>query len=210
MRRFGVGLATVALCACTSIRPVAVLDHRFDAPQAGSLLHVEAERCRPFLFGFIPLKRPFWTEDVIGEATGNPKATLYGLTVDARRTGWLFGSTQCVRVAGWADSVEVRTSPGGPASAPEGPPKVETTPRMSDPVGALLLALHAELGTSWPRSDAAVQRNRKQAEAALEEGWSLAELLEALAAVRKMSPADAGLHWLLRDARAWLRHRGDG
>lgn len=79
--------------SCTSVKPVAVLGHGFAEP--GRKVHVEAERCRPYLFGFIPLKKPFWTSDVIRDATGTEAVPLDGLTVDSRSTFWVLGSTRC-------------------------------------------------------------------------------------------------------------------
>lgn len=125
-------LVCLALTACKYITPIDMYASSLPATQVPEhVQEVTARRCRPFLFGAIPLRKNYLFADLVSDAGGGPHAALYGVTTDQERIIWVVGYTQCTRLHAWIDRADVVPAPVVPTAA-----RVERVRPVQEPVEA--------------------------------------------------------------------------
>lgn len=167
---------------------------------------VEVKRCRPLLFGFIPLRPDYGMQDLISEAAQRGDG-LVRVGVDQISSFWLIGQTTCHALSG----TQIQLAPtavqaggnGPPPGAPRAAPPPAVSRAMGDAAGLPASAYHitdtiyARMGRQRPAEDAAYLIDVQAVWEQAQRGYPASDLLAAAQrGLEKLGP-DASIAELL-------------
>lgn len=177
------------IAVAPSLEPISSQYKTFDV--------VEIKLCRPYLLGFIPLRRNYGVQDLIARVEPDD-GTLVRVGLDSIVTYWVIGYTVCHELSG------TRTQQAGPAqmlSAPStlGSAKLTAAVPAPEPGGdsgvlpstyTTMNIIYSKLGRDRPADDAVYQQDLRAVEAWGQQGLTPSEVIAA--AVRGQAKVDAG------------------
>lgn len=162
---------------------------------------VEVLRCRPMLFGFIPLRKNYGMKDLVNEADNGADGVV-GVSVDQVWKFWLFGYTTCHELHGTqiqfaGGSVRAEAGFGGFQSTSTGAAASGLNSIVPESTYQTTNLIYSRIGREKPASDAEYMRDVQAVSAHIQRGASPPDLLVAAARGAEQLGSSASIEEIL-------------